>query len=201
MWAEYLGIRRMKKRLQTLYRPVFPSPAALITSIDRDGTPNIITLGEVFNVSIRKPVILGIAIRPATYSHSLIADTKEYVVNLPPARILDQVDGCGSVSGRNNVNKFEMFGLTPLPSDEVTPPLIEECPVNIECKVISRQTVGDHDLFLGEVVAVHVDEDKLDESEEVITEKLDMLVYITGEYWNVGKRLEKLRFSKRTKKK
>jgi flavin reductase (DIM6/NTAB) family NADH-FMN oxidoreductase RutF len=68
--------------------------------------------------------------------------------------------------------------------------LIEECPVNIECQVISIQTIGDHDLFLGEVVAVHVDEDKLDESETILTEKLDMLVYITGEYWSVGKRLE-----------
>ena len=54
---------------------------------------------------------------------------------------------------------------------------------------------------LGEGVAVHIDEDKLDESEEVITEKLDMLVYISGEYWNVGKRLAKFRFSMKNKKK
>jgi flavin reductase (DIM6/NTAB) family NADH-FMN oxidoreductase RutF len=188
----------MKTRIHP-YRPVYPSPAALITSVDRAGNPNIITLGEVFNISIRKPVILGIAIRPATYSHALISETQEYVVNLPTAKILYQVDGCGSISGRNNVNKFEMFGLTPLSADEVRPPLIEECPVNVECQVLSRQTIGDHDLFLGEAVAVHVDEDKLDESGEIIAEKLDMLVYITGEYWNVGRRLEKLRFSLKQK--
>jgi flavin reductase (DIM6/NTAB) family NADH-FMN oxidoreductase RutF len=186
----------MKKRIMTPYRPIYPSPAALITSIDRNGTPNIITLGEVFNISIKNPIIVGVAIRPATYSHGLISESQEYVINLPPARILEQIDGCGSISGRN-VNKFEVFGLTPLPADEVAPPLIEECPVNIECKVISRQTIGDHDLFLGEVVAVHIDEDKLDEAGTIITEKLDMLVYITGEYWSVGKRLERHGFSRR----
>jgi flavin reductase (DIM6/NTAB) family NADH-FMN oxidoreductase RutF len=187
----------MKKRIVAPYRPVYPSPAALITSIDRDGHPNIITLGEVFNISIRKPVILGIAIRPATYSHALISEIPEYVINLPSTRILEQVDGCGSISGRQHVNKFEMFGLTPLPADHVRPPLIAECPVNIECKVLSRQTVGDHDLFFGEAAAVHVDEDKLDEAGNLITEKLDMLVYITGEYWSTGERLEELRFSRK----
>lgn len=187
----------MKTRITTPHRPVYPSPAALITSVDRDGNPNIITLGEVFNISIRKPVIVGISIRPATYSHGLITDTQEFVVNLPTADILDQVDGCGSVSGRNGVDKFEMFGLTPLPADEVKPPLIAECPVNIECTVLGRQTVGDHDLFLGDVVAVHADADKLDASGNLLTEKLDMLVYITGEYWNVGNPLGKLGFSKK----
>lgn len=184
-----------KRRIQP-YRPVYPSPAALITSIDRNGTPNIITLGEVFNISIRQPVIIGIAIRPATYSHGLIAETREYVVNLPPAHLVAQVDGCGRISGRNQVNKFERFGLTPVPADEVAPPLIAECPVNIECKVVGQQTIGDHDLFLGEAVAVHVDEDKLDASGALLAEKLDMLVYLTGEYWSVGQHLARLGFSR-----
>ncbi len=188
----------MKKRIVPPYRPVYPSPAALVTSVGRNGHPNIITLVEVFNISIRKPVILGIAIRPATYSHALISETQEYVVNLPTTRILSQFDGCGSISGRKGVDKFDLFGLTPLPADHVKPPLIAECPVNIECKVMSRQTIGDHDLFLGEVVAVHVDDDKLDESGNLLAEKLDMLVYITGEYWSVGKRLEALQFSRNT---
>jgi flavin reductase (DIM6/NTAB) family NADH-FMN oxidoreductase RutF len=187
----------IRKRRIKPYRPVYPSPAALITSADRNGMPNIITLGEVFNISIRQPVIMGIAIRPATYSHSLISDTKEYVINLPPASLLAEVDGCGMISGRHQVNKFKRFDLTPLPSAEVKPPLIAECPVNIECRVIERQTVGDHDLFPGEVAAVHVDEDKLDAEDALLTEKLDMLVYITGEYWNVGQRLASFGFSKK----
>jgi flavin reductase (DIM6/NTAB) family NADH-FMN oxidoreductase RutF len=189
----------MSKKRIAPNRPIYPSPAALITSVDLNGTANIITLGEVFNISIQKPVIVGIAIRPATYSHSLISASNEYVVNLPTTHILKQVDSCGMNSGRDHINKFEAFGLTAIPADEVRPPLIAECPVNIECKVISTQTIGDHDLFLGEVLAVHVDEDKLDETGSLITEKLDMLIYITGEYWSAGKRLERFGFSRKNK--
>jgi len=181
----------MKKKRIKPFRPIYPSPAALITSVDPDGKPNILTLAEVFNISIRKPVIIGIAIRPATYSHKLISQTREYVVNLPKASMKVQVDACGSVSGRSGVDKFEAFGLTPVASAEVRPPLVAECPVNIECKVLGIQTIGDHDLFLGEVVAVHADEDVLDERDSIISAKVDMLAYITGEYWDVGQMLGK----------
>jgi flavin reductase (DIM6/NTAB) family NADH-FMN oxidoreductase RutF len=187
-----------KKRIRP-FRPIYPSPAALITAVDAEGTPNIITLAEVFNISIGKPVIVGIAIRPATYSHGLIAATKEFTVNLPPSRLAAQVDACGSVSGRSGVDKFAAFGLTPVPADEVQPPLIAECPVNVECRVLDIQTIGDHDLFLGEVVAVHVDEDAVDEKDAILTDKLDMLVYIEGEYWSAGERLERHGFYRRTR--
>ena len=176
----------MKKTTIEPARPVYPSPAGLITSVDADGRPNIITLGEVFNVSISRPVILGLAIRPATYSHGLIRESGEFVVNLPPASLVRQVDQCGNVSGRDGVDKFELTGLTPMPSTFVRPPLIAECPVNIECKLNSVQTVGDHDLFLGEAVAVHVDEDKLSTKGGIMTERLDTLAYVDGKYWNFG---------------
>ena len=95
----------MKKEIKP-YRPVYPSPAALITSADSKGGANIITLGEVFNISVRDPVILGIAVRPATYSHGLISETREFVINLPTVKILEKVDRCGVVSGRTCPDKF-----------------------------------------------------------------------------------------------
>ena len=170
-------------------RPVYPTPAALITSVDQAGNPNIITLGEVFNISIRKPVILGIAVRKAAWSHSLISETREYVVNLPTMSIADKVWVCGRVSGRE-VNKFEEAGLTPLPATSVKPPLIAECPVNIECKVTDIQVIGDHDLFLGHVVAQHVDEDLLDRNGKILVEKLDAFALMLGEFWSLGNRIE-----------
>jgi flavin reductase (DIM6/NTAB) family NADH-FMN oxidoreductase RutF len=179
----------MAKTQITPDRPIYPTPAALITSADAAGHPNIITLGEVFNISIHRPVILGIATRKATYSHMLISQTREYVVNLPTRAILDQVRFCGSVSGRD-VDKFEMSGLTPLPAAVVRPPLIAECPVNIECKVIGIQVVGDHDLFLGQAVAQHVDEALLDRDGRIMVEKLDGFAYILGEFWTLGTKIE-----------
>ncbi len=186
----------MKKISIKPARPVYPSPAALITCVEAQGRPNIITLGEVFNISIASPVIVGIATRSATYSHGLITETGEFVVNQPTAAIARQVDQCGSVSGRDVADKFAEFGLTPVPASVVKPPLIAECPVNVECKVIGIQTIGDHDLFLGEVVAVHVDEDKLDADGNVLPARLDPLAYIAGEYWTLGKRVASHGFSR-----
>ena len=178
----------MKKRSIKPFRPVHPSPAGLITSISAAGKPNIITLGEVFNVSIRSPVILGIAIAKPRYSHELISATREFVINLPTAAMLEAVDRCGTVSGRD-VDKFAAFGLTPLPAQIVGPPLIAECPISIECRVISIQEVGDHDLFLGEAVAQHVAEEALSENGRVMVDKLNPLCYMHGEYWSCGEKL------------
>ena len=119
-------------------RPVYPTPAALITCADEAGKPNIITLGEVFNISISRPVILGIAIRKSRYSHELISRTREYVVNMPTRAIADQVWACGRISGRE-VDKFQAAGLTPVPAAVARAPLIAECPINVECRVTAIQ--------------------------------------------------------------
>jgi flavin reductase (DIM6/NTAB) family NADH-FMN oxidoreductase RutF len=185
----------MKKRRIRPVRPVYPSPAGLVTSVSETGTPNIITLGEIFNISIATPVILGIAVRKERYSHQLISATREYVVNLPTARMARTVDLCGSVSGRD-VDKFAAFQLTPVEADEVRPPLIAECPINIECRVIGIQEIGDHDLFLGEALAVHVAEEVMDKRGHMVVEKLDPLCFLHGEYWSIGAKLGRHGFSR-----
>ena len=184
----------MKKQSVKPFRPVYPSPAGLVTSASEDGRPNIITLGEIFNISISDPVILGIAIAKPRYSHELISATRQYVVNLPTARMVEIVDRCGSVSGRD-VNKFTEFPLTPVAADKVTPPLIAECPMNIECRVIGIQEIGDHDLFLGEVLAEHVAEEAVDEQGNIRVDVLDPLRYMHSEYWSCGSRLGRHGFS------
>ena len=185
----------MKKRSIKPFRPVHPSPAALVTSVSEEGRPNIITLGEVFNISIASPVILGIAIAKPRYSHELISAAREYVVNLPAAGMVEVVDRCGTVSGRD-VDKFAEFGLTPVPAEKVRPPLIAECPISIECRVIGIQELGDHDLFLGEAVAEHVAEDALDDGGRIRVDELDPLCYLHGEYWSCGRKLGQHGFSR-----
>ena len=175
----------MAKRIVQPRRPVNPSVPALITSVDAQGRPNIITLAETYNLSIFDPVIVGIGIHKARYSHGLISACKEFVVNLPTARIVEQVDRCGTTSGRDT-DKFAAFGLTPLPATKVKPPLIAECPVNIECQLIGIHETGDHDLFMGLAVAQHVDEEALDANGKVLVEKLDLLCVAFGEYRPLG---------------
>jgi len=191
-----------KRTLSSFMRPVFPSPAGLITMVDAAGKPNIITLGEVFNLSVAKPVIIGIAIAPMRYSHELIRATRQFVVNLPRASMLEQVLKCGTSSGRV-VDKFKAFGLTPLPAAKVRPPLIAECPINIECELMGDPiSIGDHDLFRGRVVAEHVDEACLTPEGKIDVDKTDMLIFAEWGFWAAGRRIgEYARKSKPPEKK
>jgi flavin reductase (DIM6/NTAB) family NADH-FMN oxidoreductase RutF len=175
-------------------RPIFPTPAGLVTSVDRDGNPNIITLGEIHNLSIRKPVIVGLGIAPKRYSHQLIRECGEFVVNLPRASMVEQVLACGRVSGRKEPDKFAMAGLTPIPAQRVRPPLIAECPVNLECKLLADpEPIGDHDLYRGEVLVEHIDADLIDEEGNLKVDELDMLIFARWNFWQPGKRIGKMR--------
>ena len=186
----------MAKKAVAPFRSVYPSPAALITSVDSEGKANIITLAEVYNLSVARPVIVGVSITRQRYSHKLISESSQYVVNLPTTRILEKVDRCGAISGRD-VDKFSELGLTPIAASLVHPPLIAECPINLECKVIAVHAIGDHDMFVGEVVAQHVDEAVLDAKGEIRTEKLDALCYVLGEYWSLGEKVGEHGFTSR----
>lgn len=111
-----------------------------------------------------KPPLLAIGISPERYSHRLIKETREFVVNVPPKDLVKQVVFCGSVSGREH-DKFEGAGLTPIQASKVKPPLIKECVSHLECKLVAEYRCGDHTLFVGEVVAAHVNEGYLKEGE------------------------------------
>jgi len=173
------------------FRPVYPSPAALITSVAEDGTPNIITLGECFNISIglEGPVVVGLAIAPGRYSYELIQRSGEFGVNFPTAAMVEKVDRVGTVSGREVGDKFAHVGLTPFPATKIKAPLIAECPLCLECKLVDILPAGDHDLFRGEVVAEHVDEACLDADGHIAVERLDTLCYVHGQYWSIGRYL------------
>ena len=178
-----------KIKVKSPFRPICPSPAGLIVSTDRKGNHNIMTCAEIFNIGLSNPVIIGIALRKATYTHGLITNTKEFSVNLPTTAILEKVDRIGSVSGRDGLDKFAAFNLTPITSTEIIPPIIGECPINLECILLSITEAGDHDLFLGQVKAMHVDSDKIDEKQRPIVEKLDAVVYAEGGYYRFGEKL------------
>lgn len=174
-------------------RPVYPTPVGLITSVDRMGRPNIIALGEVFNLSIVQPVWVGISVREATYSHGLIKEQGEFVVNLPNADLMDQVLGCGQCSGRDGIDKFSTFGLTPRPAVHVKPPLIKECPVNLECELVEFHHVGDHDLFIGNVLTQHINADMLDPEGNIDVRKLDTIIMMPKSFWRMGEKLGSFR--------
>ena len=177
----------MKTRLEEPRVLLYPVPVVLVSCADAQGKPNIITV-VCTGIACGKPPMVSIGIHPWTYSHSLIESSGEFVVNMPTAAIVEAVDYCGRVSGRDQ-DKFAGAGLTPLPASRVKAPLIEECPVNLECIVKQTLRLGVHDLFLGEVVATHVDETLKNASGKVEGEKCNPLAYLypSGEYWTLGK--------------
>jgi len=166
---------------------LFPCPVVLVTSVGSEGKPNIITLAWA-GIVCSDPPTLSVGIRPHRHSYRLIEESGEFVVNIPTTEILEQTDFCGVVSGKD-VDKFSATGLTPEPAEEVRPPLIRECPVNIECTVKRKIPLGVHHLFLGEVVCVHTDEEILDEEEKIDFTKVSPFVYNQGEYWSLNKKV------------
>lgn len=183
-------MKREKRPSEALY----PVPAVMVSCIGNDGKPNIITLAWV-GVLCSSPPTIGISIRPGRYSHGLIDETGEFVVNVPGSDLIRELDLCGVVSGRD-VDKFKAAGLTPVPASKVKAPLIEECPTNIECKVRNKIHLGSHDLFLGEVVAVHHDEETLGLDGGIDYNKAKPIVYNLGEYWSLGEKVASHGFSK-----
>jgi flavin reductase (DIM6/NTAB) family NADH-FMN oxidoreductase RutF len=148
---------------------------------------NIITLAWVGTVCSDPPAV-GIGVRPERYSHGLIAESGEFVVNIPRADQVGVVDYCGQVSGRD-VDKWAKCGLTESPANKVRTPLIAECPVALECRVTHQLTLGTHDLFIGEVLSVQADEDVLDDIGRLDSGRVGLLAYVGGYYWRLGEKL------------
>ena len=131
----------------------------MATVVGNDGKPNIITLGMYMPISVNPPLVC-IGVAPQRYSHGLIEENGEFVINTPSIDLEEQMHYCGVKSARD-VDKWKETGLTPMPSLKVKPPRIKECFGHLECKVVQTHVCGDHTLFVGEVVATTVDEEVL----------------------------------------
>lgn len=175
---------------------LFPTPVVLVTSVDEEEKPNIITLAWAGVVNSDPPMI-GISIRPERYSHDCVRRSKEFVVNLPSAEMVRKVDACGVLSGKE-ADKFAAMGWKQVPAAKVKPPLIDECPVQMECQVREIISLGSHDLFLGEIVALHVKEEIQKEKGRIDVTKAFPLVFCPGanEYWDLGKCIGHYGFTK-----
>lgn len=177
----------MAKVAQGLRPGLLPVPAAMITCVDGEGHPNIITLAWV-GVACSSPPMLTIAVRPHRHSAPMLKSTGDFVVNIPGEDLLWATDVCGMLSGKD-VDKFEAARLTPVPASKVKPPLIAECPVNIECVLRHTLALGSHDLYIGEVVAVHIESDCLDPAGKWDAGKIKTFAYCTGTYWSLGEQI------------
>jgi len=169
----------------------FPLPVTLVSCIDRKGKPNIITITYITGANEDPPMVC-IAVRPEKYSNHVIKDTGDFVVNIPTSELLAKIDYCGTYSGKN-VDKFKKTGLTPKKSDRIKSPIIKECPINLECKLVQTVKLPSHDLFIGEIVALHVDKKSLKkctDSDKIPNfSKLNFVFTTFLDYRKIGKKI------------
>ena len=174
-----------------------PVPAVMV-SVGDENEKNIITVAWCGTLCSTPPKTY-ISVRPSRHSYEIIKRTGEFVINLVPASLAKSADYCGIFTGAK-VDKFEKCHLTAETCEGVNTPAIAECPVSIGCKVTDIIPLGSHDMFVADIVSVSADENLFDEKDALHMEKADLIAYVHGAYFSLGKRLGKFGFSAVKKK-
>ena len=169
-----------------------PLPPALISSGTME-KPNVMTAAWA-GIIASDPAMTYVSIRPSRYTHKLISQHKEFVINLPTLDMADITDWCGVKSGAD-VNKFALTGLTAEKCEHVSAPAIAQSPLSIECRVVEVRPFGSHDMFLAEILGVNIDERYIDASGKLNLEKAGILAYMHGYYYTLGRQLGKFGYS------
>ena len=180
---------------------VYPLPAVMVSVGDKKGNTNILTIAWTGTICTN-PAMLYISVRPERHSYNMIRESGEFVVNLTTKALAKATDYCGVKSGRD-VDKWKEMNLTRGKAAELEfTPIIEECPVNIECKVEEVKELGSHHMFIARVVGVQVEDSYLDETGKFCLNETGLLAYSHGEYLSLGKQIGTFGYSvkKKTKK-
>lgn len=162
-----------------------PVPAVM-ASLGEGDEANIITIAWTGIINSRPPMTY-ISVRKERHSHDILMKTGEFVINLTTEAILKQTDWCGVRSGRD-FDKWKETGLTKEPASVVKCPMIAESPVNLECRVTEVKELGSHDMFMAEIVKVHVDDSIIDEDGHFDVVRAGLLAYIHGHYYTVNRK-------------
>jgi flavin reductase (DIM6/NTAB) family NADH-FMN oxidoreductase RutF len=178
-------------QLQTIMQTaVSPRPIALASTVDKDGNNNLSPF-SFFNMFSTVPPVLIFSpsrrVRDNTTKHTLenILEVPEVVIGTVNFPIIQQIS-LASTEYEGGVNEFIKSGLTMKDAELVQPKLIEECPVNFECKVLEVKSLGDQggagNLVICEVQKIHIREEYLNEQENLDQAKLDMVARL-GSNW------------------
>ncbi|MDN5476381.1 MAG: flavin reductase family protein, partial [Chryseobacterium sp.] len=180
-------------QLQTIMQTaVSPRPIALASTIDKNGTINLSPF-SFFNMFSTVPPILIFSpsrrVRDNTTKHTLenVLEVPEVVIGTVNFPIVQQIS-LASTEYETGVNEFIKSGLTMKEADLVQPKLIEECPVNFECKVLEVKSLGNQggagNLVICEVQKIHIRQEYLNEAGNLNQQKLDMVARLGGNFYS-----------------
>ena len=174
-------------------------PAVMVSCGETESEYNILTVAWVGTIC-SDPAMCYISVRPERHSYPIIKRTGEFVINLTTEALAKATDWCGVKSGKD-YNKFAEMGLTAGKSSVINAPIINESPVNIECKVKQIIPLGTHDMFIAEVVNVQADEQYINpETGAFELDKARLMAYAHGHYYKLGEQIGKFGWSVRKKK-
>lgn len=183
-----------KKQIWKAGNMLYPLPAVMVSCGDKKGNQNIITIAWTGTICSDPPMV-SISVRPERYSYSMIKETGEFVINLTTKDLTYATDWCGVKSGRD-VDKFAAMGLTAVKGNRLEyAPIIEESPVNIECRVTEKKELGSHHMFLAEIVDVMVSEKYMNVNGKFELNDIGLITYSHGEYFCLGEKLGKFGYS------
>ncbi len=177
---------------------VYPTPVFVVGTYDAAGRPNGATVAWG-GICCSRPPCVAVSLRKATYSHGNIVARGAFTVNVPSERYTAEADFFGIVSGRH-VDKFAATGLTPVRSERVDAPIIQEFPLALECRLLQTVEIGLHTQFIGEIVGIQADESVVGEKDVLDIEKVRPILYApdnaayfaigpgVGQAFSVGKR-------------
>lgn len=187
---------------RTYWKPgtiIYPLPAVMVSCGENPEEYNIITIAWTGTINSDPPMCY-ISVRPGRHSYDIIKRTGEYVINLTTEKLARATDWCGCRSGRK-YDKWKEMNLTPAPAKIVKAPIIEESPVNIECRVKDIVDLGTHHMFVSDVLSVSVDDTYMNEDQAFSFSKANPLVYSHGHYFGMGEKIGKFGWSVEKKKK
>ncbi len=177
---------------------IYPLPAVMVSCGNDESEYNIITLSWVGTLCTNPPMCY-ISVRPERHSHAIIKKNMEFVINLTTKDTAFATDWCGVRSGKD-YNKFSEMNLTPGKSTVVRAPLIEESPLCIECRVKEIISLGSHDMFIADVVNIRAEDNYMNEKGKLELAETNPLVYVHGNYFELGEKIGKFGWSVEKKK-
>ncbi len=177
---------------------IYPLPVVMV-SCGNMSKSNIITVAWTGIINTDKPMCY-ISVRKERYSHDIIANNKQFVINLTNKNLTFATDWCGVKTGAK-VDKFKEMNLTKERAKFVECPLIKESPVSIECKVKEIKELGTHDMFIAEILSIDADKAYIDSNGAFDITKCDLITYANGKYFTLGKQVGKFGYSVQKKKK
>ena len=167
---------------------VYPKPAFLIGA-NVNEKPSFMAAAWC-GILKSEPPMIGVGIRPQRHTFKGVQENSTFSVNVPSVNQMKEMDYCGIYSGVKE-DKNKICGFTIFYGKLETAPLIEQFPVNLECKVVQELKLGSHFLFVGQIEEIHASEDALTNGLPDI-EKIKPIIYSSGAekmYHGLGERI------------